>query len=285
MKLLILTFIFLSIISCRKEEEIWDELTDGERTELQNRSNTKCLSQAEDDVLDLTSTSNTELLRLSRLDSWKLEYFKGTTPTDIIETSKIYVWKISGSTVYFLLKLTENGSPVNKFVKFTSTTNSEMFEDLRQRKCITQDITLSVSQTLLSAGVSEAAVTEDTDTYSKTVATHSYPDELPAFFGFFNKKRVKTLYNDETDAVKSSETSNWVITRIEDVSSLPTDFTNNTDYPNKTYCVVDYTAGTPNVYPIPNASGYGLECGTSATDGPDPDGDTVENFDPATELI
>lgn len=281
MKYLFFIVLLSGLLACQEKEGVWDELTAAERLALQNRANAKCLAGAANDILDITSTSNTELIRLSRLDTWKLEYSKGDV---LIETSNIYVWKISGSTVYFLVKIIEGGSPSNIFVKFTSTTNSEIFEDLRQKKCITEDITLSVSRTLLTAKVEEARTTVDTDTYSKTVATHTYQDEFPAFFGFLNKKRVKTLYNDETNAVKSSETYKYVITRITDIVSLDADFTDDTIYPNKTYCVVNYTSGTPNVYPLPNASDYGLECTTSSTIGPDPDGDTIENFDPATEL-
>lgn len=281
MKIAALLLVLISLISCREEEGIWDKLTPAEQAALRARSQAKCLANADTDILDITDSSNTELLKFARLDTWKLEYKKDSA---LIETSKVHVWKVDGSTVYFLFSLVEGGSTSNKFVKFTNVTNSELFEDLRQKKCIS-DLDLSVSRTLLSAVIEEGKVTIDTDTYYKFKATHSFHDELPAFFGFFNKKRVKSIYNTSNDTVKSSEKYEYIVTRITDVSSLSTDFTNNTNYPNKTYCVVDYTAGTPNVYPLANALSYGLKCSSDVNLGPDPDGDTIPNFAPATELV
>lgn len=281
MKVATLLLVLFTLISCREEEGIWDELTLAEQAAIRARSQAKCLANVATDILDITDTSDTELLRFTRLDTWKLEYKKDSA---LIETSKIYVWKIDGSTVYFLFSLVEGGSTSNKFVKMTNVTNSELFEDLRQKKCIS-DLDLSVSSTLLSAGIEEGEVTIDSDTYYKFKATHSFHDELPAFFGFFNKKRVKTIYNTSNDSVKSTETYDYIITRIDDISSLSTDFSNNTTFPNKTYCVVDYAAGTPNVYPLANALNYALECSSDVNVGPDPDGDTIPNFAPATELV
>jgi hypothetical protein len=276
-----LLFVLLTLISCREEEGIWDKLTPAEQAALLARSQTKCLANAATDILDITDTSNTEMLNLARLDTWKLEYKKDSA---LIETSNVYVWKVDGSTVYFLFSLIEGGSTSNKFVKMTNVTNSELFEDLRQKKC-TSGLELSVSRTLLSAVIEEGEVTIDADTYYKFKATHSFHDELPAFFGFFNKKREKSIYNTSNDTVKSSEKYEYIITRITDVTSLSTDFTNNSTYPNKTYCVADYTAGTPNVYPLANALNYALECSLDVNVGPDPDGDTIPNFAPATELV
>jgi hypothetical protein len=283
LKISIILIVLLSLMSCRKEEGVWDELTDAERTALRARASSKCLAAAADDVLDFTTTSNTELLRFSRLDSWKLEYKKASV---LVETSNIYVWKVSGSTVYFLFKMLEGGSPRNIFVKFKKTTNSEMLEDLRVKKCAKIETeTFSIGRSTITGKIDEGRVLVDADTYSKTIATHTYNDEVPAFFGFFNKVRVKTLYNDETDAVKSSETFNYVITRITDIVSLPTDFTNDTNYPNKTYCVVTYSKPAAiNVYPLPNATAYGLACTSSSSVGPDP-GSDGEDFDPDTELV
>ncbi|MBA2405312.1 MAG: hypothetical protein H0V66_11120 [Bdellovibrionales bacterium] len=284
MKISFFLIVLLILSACRKEEAIWDELDAADRLVIRNRANSKCLAQALDDLTDIITTSNTELTRFARLDTWKLEYLKETA---VIETSKIYVWKVSGTTVYFLFSMIEGGVPTNKFIKFNTTTNSEMLADLRKKKCDKSDesLTVSISRQLFTAKIVEARATVDADTYSITTATHTFADELPAFFGYFVKKRVKKSYNDETDVVKTTETFNYKITRITDAVSLSTDFTNDSTFPSKTYCVVDYTAGTPNVYNKPNVANYSLECSTSSTLGPDPDGDTVENFDPITELV
>ena len=153
-----------------------------------------------------------------------------------------------------------------------------MFQDLRTKKC-DKTLTLAVSPSLLTGTTEEGPITIDSASYYKLKTTSSYENPFPAFFGFIYKKRVKTIYNDETDVVTSTETHDYVVDRVADVASLNTNFESDTLYPNREYCVVNYTAGTPNVYPFPIASKFGLSCTTVTTPGgPDPDGDLTENF-------
>jgi hypothetical protein len=275
LKLIFLLGLILLLSSCEENIQSYDDLSADEQLYIRTRARVKCMAETEDDILDIIETSSSALLAYTRLDTWKLEYSKNNA---LIETSKIYVWKISGSTVYFLVSYVEAGTTSSKFVKFTNTVNSEMFQDLRTKKC-DKDLTLSISPSLLTGTILEGPTTIDDNSYYKVTNTYSYTNPYPSFFGLINKKRVKKIYNDDTDTVTSTETYNYVITRITDVASLDTDYTDDTLYPNKKYCVVDYTAAVPNVYPLPNASDFGLSCTTNTSPGPDPDGDTVENFD------
>ncbi len=280
MKLILFLAFALLFSSCEENIESYDDLTADEQLYIRTRARTKCMAETSADILDITETSNNQLLTFTRLDTWDLVYKKND---DVIETSKIYVWKISGSTVYFLISFVEGGSTSNKFVKFTTTINSEMFEDLRTKKC-DKALTLAVSPSLLTGTTDEGPITIDADSYYKLKTTSSYESLFPAFFGFINKKRVKKIHNDETDVVMSTETYDYIVDRVADVTSLDPNFEDNTLYPNKTYCVVNYTAGVPNVYPLPTATNFGLSCTTETSPGPDPDGDLTENFD-KSELV
>lgn len=280
MKLILLLAFTLLISSCEENIESYDDLNAAEQLYIRTQARAKCMAETQEDFLDIIDTSNTQLLQLSRLDTWDLVYKKNDA---VIETSKIYVWKISGSTVYFLISFVEGGSTSNKFVKITSTINSEMFQDLRTKKC-DKDLTLSTSPSLLTGTIEEGPITINADSYYKVKSTHSFVNTFPDFFGFINKKRVKKIYNDDTDAVTSTDTYDFIITRVTDVTSLDTNFASDTLYPNKEYCVVDYTAGVPNVYPLPSAPDFGLSCEPDTSPGPDPDGDLTENFD-MSELV
>ena len=280
MKFILLLSLVLLFSSCEENIESYDTLNAQEQAYIRSQARIKCEAETSADILDIIETSNSHLIQLLRLNTWDLVYKKDD---NVIATSKIYVWKVSGSTVYFLVSFTEGGSTSNKFVKFTSAINTEMFQDLRTKKCA-KTLTLSVSPSLLTGTTEEGPITIDSASYYKLKTTNSFENPFPAFFGFIYKKRVKKIYNDETNAVTSTETHDYVVDRVADVTTLDTNFESDTLYPNRKYCVVNYTAGATNVYPFPIASDFGLSCTTETSPGPDPDGDLTENFD-KSELV
>lgn len=263
----IVPFILLGA-SCKQENVgMYDRLTNDERTAIQNARYEKCLSDSAKNYEDFTEISNERMLDMVRDQSWKYEYKKDNS---VIETSYINVWKISGGTVYFLMTLTEGGVTTNKFLKLSTTMNSEMIADLKEKKC-RKTVTITDTSSSATAKVEEDRGSDDSDTYFIPTVTYSFDFNLPAYFGVRNLKREKKTYNEDTDAVTKTETFEYVMTAR---SNPPAQTSPYTTYNNRQYCTIKFTVGTPNTYTFP----YDPDCKTDANIDP-------AAFDPATELV
>lgn len=274
--LLILTVVFLSFLGCRKEEGIWDKLSQAEKDALQLRANNQCLADEEKDINDIINVSNVELSRLARNDAWKME---NKQDTSILSTSKIYVWKISGNTVYFLISFADGDN--HRYVKVNTTTNSEMFDDLRRRKCFNDFTKSSLDANSVSAEIEDARVAEVDSGYSIITNTYSYTEINPAFFGLISPKKVKKTYKKD-DTVSATLIYTNTITRTDDLV-LGTVY-NSPDYRNLTYCVPAYTNGTPNSFLKPGSANYSMNCTSDPVAGVDANGDGLIDFKPSEEL-
>lgn len=137
---------------------------------------------------------------------------------------------------------------------------------------------------------------EDSNNLYKLFRTYSFLSSQPAFFGEMKVKTEKKLY-DNNETYKSVTSDTYDVTAF----ATPTDqdeplYTNNVDYPNRTYCMVDSAnpvgSNTYREYTFPinflvtdltaTATSH-LNCATG-TDNP-----TItvggETFAPATELV
>lgn len=264
---LIASFI-LVLVSCKEENVgVYDQLTQGERDAIRDARYNKCLSESVRNYEDFTEISNERILDMARHQSWKYEYKKDNS---VVETSYINVWNISGGTVYFLMTLTEGGVTTNKFLKFSTTMNSEMIADLKEKKC-RKTVTITDSSGSATAKVEEARGSDDSDTYFIPTVSYHFDYNLPAYFGVRNLKREKKTYNENTNAVTKTETFEYVMTSRSNPPTLSSPYTS---YINRQYCTIKFTAGAPNTYSFP----YDLDCKTDATIDP-------AAFDPATELL
>ena len=98
-KYLVGLIIIFGLISCTDEEiPSYDDLTDDEQEDIRNQSQQKCISESQTNFNNLTSSSNSNMGSFYRGQYWKVTYTVGSTSSD----NYIYVWKVNGTTVYFL---------------------------------------------------------------------------------------------------------------------------------------------------------------------------------------
>jgi hypothetical protein len=276
----LILFSLLSFTACEEQVEKGDELSDSAREFLRRRAALKCINGSNGTVEEFYENSNEKLMDYERADSWEFKYSKGTTEVD---TSHIYVWKVTSTHVYFRLRLEEGGTTTNYFLKMDTTTNMDMIRNLQRDKC-NKDLTLNFSSSKMTANIESPRINEDADTESESEVDYRIESQYPAFFGALNRKKTKRFYDkDDDDTVKKTETYDYVFKRISDVTQ-PATFTDST-ISNRRYCVVpsvvDPDGSSLRKYAFPFVLN---NCVTSDTVGPDADGDTVPDFDPSAEL-
>jgi hypothetical protein len=278
--ILFLSFLIL-ICSCQETLQVGNKLTEAERNELATRGYNKCISDTSSVFQTFYENSNESMLDYYRNKSWKFEYKKDST---VIETSYFYVWKVTSTAVYLRLKLLENGVTTNYFIKVDATQNQEMVKNVQVLKCQkTYDVTYSSSS--LNVNIDEARAAEDATTESSAETDYRFSSSYPAFFSTLDKLRTKRIYDNGSQSVKKTETYDYILTAISDVSQ-PATYDDATII-NRKFCSIKSTApvapNTFNSYSLP--FDFKSTCVTSDTAGPDGDGDAVEDFDPATDLI
>ncbi|MFP5386808.1 MAG: hypothetical protein ACLGHN_12055 [Bacteriovoracia bacterium] len=275
-----LSLVLLAVLTssaCEKEVAVGDRLTDEERAYLRARAAAKCIAASESNFENFVEDSNAYMLSYHRDQTWKYEYKLNNTTQ---ETSYIYVWKVNPPHVYFRLKVTEAGVTTNKFIKLDTTGNEEMAENIQKLKC-DKTLTVSDSASAMTATKKEDRTREDSETWVELDYDYRLRSTLPVYFSALNFMRTKRSY-DNNLVLTQTNTYDYVITDVADTAQ-PSSYTDSTIV-NRQYCVVEYLAPTPpatlNVFAVP----FQLECTSSDTIGPDANGDTTEDFDPATEL-
>jgi hypothetical protein len=268
----------LLLISCQEELQKGSDLSDSELDYIRARAAAKCVSESNTDFSDFEDSSNSVMLNSERENTWKLEYKKDNT---VIETSYIYVWKVSSPFVYYRIKLTEAGVVKNQFLKVDTTTNDEMMRNLQEQDCA-KTLDVAVGPSSMTVNVDSGLATEDSSTLAKYEKDYRLITSYPAYFGSLNRKITKKSYNN-SEVLQKTEVFDYVFTNTSD-TTLP-DTYNDASIVNAEYCVVTNTTAvlpdTLDNYTFP----FTLTCTTSDTAGPDGNGDTVEDFDPATELV
>lgn len=275
MKTIILIFALLMLASCEEEVQMYDKLTAAERAAIEQRSELKCLTDTENTFEQYGENSNDKLLELTRNDSWKFEYKKDNT---VIETSYLYVWKVSAPNVYFRFKLTQAGVTKNQFIKIDTSSNEDIIRNIQEKKC-SKALTVSQSETNINMKVEVKKSREDADTVVDTITDYRMPVALPAYFSVLNRTLTKKSYNNDEELQKT-EKFEYIFTRISDVTQ-PATYTDS-DISSREFCVVKYTDPTPPDTRDDYAFPFTLLCETGNVD---VNGDAVIDFTPATELV
>lgn len=275
MKYLILAGL-VALAGCREEESIWDQLTDDERESLRERTRVRCESDAASNFEDLTTSSNTKLIDYERGDYWKVTVAGSTS------TRNLRVWKVNGNNVYFLYYDPSVAS--NLFIKVTTTVNSEMFEDLRKKKCkYDSGYTITQSSSTVTVKKKDVTSTEDSTRY-KSDYTHTGSSSTPAFFSYFNVTQAKKKLNDDGNVVSTENLSNKIEYVGKDTDVLESSISS---YSPRRYCIIKYTGnsgtiGTDKFYYGPTYPFIGnLTCTADDADGSDPNsggGDAAMTF-------
>ncbi len=278
-KILILTILSLFVVSsCQEELQKGSELSASELAYIRARAAAKCVAESNTDFSDYEDSSNSVMMNSERGNTWKLEYKKDNT---LIDTSYIYVWKVTPSSIYYRIKLTESGVVKNQFLKVDTTTNDEMMRNLQEQDCA-KTLDVAVGPSSMTVNVDTGLATEDSSTLVKFERDYRLITSYPAYFGSLNRKITKKSYNNDEELQKT-EVFDYVFTNTSD-TTLP-DTYNDASIVNAEYCVVTYSPAvlpdTLDNYTFP----FSLTCSASDTNGPDGNGDTVEDYDPATDLV
>lgn len=218
------------------------------------------------------------MLGFARGTTWKYEIKKGSdSPT----TSYLYVWKVTSPNIYILHKDATTDPTTHRFIKISTTNNTEMFENIQKYICA-KTFEGSDSASAVTPVIKVARAREDADTLAELDTTYYLTRNFPAYFGALKKTRVKRTY-DNNEKLTATITTEYKIVEPATTTTLETTY-NSTNYPNRQYCVVDFTLAvapaTLNTYAFP----FDLVCTTTDATGPDADGDSVPDFNPITEL-
>ena len=272
----ILSLFFL--ISCQEELQKGSDLSASELAYIRARAAAKCVSESNTDFSDFEDSSNSTMLGSDRNTTWMFEYKKDST---VIETSYIFVWKVSSPYVYYRIKLNESGVVKNQFLKVDTTTNNEMMRNLQEQDCA-KTLDVSVGPSSMTVNIDTALATEDATTLVKYEKDYRLVTSYPAYFGSVNRKITKKSYNTD-EVLQKTEVYDYVFSSSSDTTQ-PDNY-NDASIINAEYCVVTNTTAvlpdTLDNYTFP----FTLTCTTSDINGPDGNGDSVEDFDPITELV
>lgn len=279
-KLIASMCLVMSVVSCETQVQKGESLTPQELEYLRARAKVKCVADTAATFKEYYEATNSKMLSFERGDSWKYEYKKDNT---VVDTSYIYVWKVSPPDVYFRLKLTEAGTLTNYFFKVSTDTNADVALYIQDQIC-EKKIDLTYNNNTMNLNVDVDRAREDADTEAEVDNDYRFTTAYPLFFSSYNKKRVKRIYNNNSNTVKTTETYDYILTQISDVAQ-PATYT-DASITNRKFCMMKSTAPTApatlDVFALPLDV---TNCVTSDTAGPDLNGDSVEDFDPATELV
>ena len=134
----------------------------------------------------------------------------------------------------------------------------------------------------MTVNIDTALATEDATTLVKYEKDYRLVTSYPAYFGSVNRKITKKSYNTD-EVLQKTEVYDYVFSSSSDTTQ-PDNY-NDASIINAEYCVVTNTTAvlpdTLDNYTFP----FTLTCTSSDTNGPDGNGDSVEDFDPITELV
>lgn len=257
MKLILLLGLALFISSCEESIPSYDTLNSNEQTYIREQAQRKCEANTAGILTNLKETSNRKMSTFKRGDFWEITVI-GTTSPDYV-----YVWKVEGTTVYFLYQKGKDSS--HNFIKMTPTFNGEMFDDLRIQKCATKIPLITLSATSYSVKNVDVLSTQGADKY-RTDTTFSSQDDYPAFFGLFAKKVFKEKLDTNGNVVSSENLTNSIAYKGNNADL----FTTFDQYSGKKYCVFTYGNGPPKTFTLLTDTQelFGLTCTTTIATSP-----------------
>jgi hypothetical protein len=242
LKYFILSIIFLSLLSCNKEEGVWDKLTTAERLALRNRAETKCRSDSKNHFDSFKKNSDSLFYGTETAD-----YVKGTTFNHSFDnddyTHKITIWKKTATDVYFLI-FVDDSTDIYRFLKIPKTTNDSMIEDLQNKYC--NKTTTSDPYFSLSTSSKTYKQFKTVSSTKETTYTFSYSLNLLAFFSSYKESRKDQTLDTNGDATGEAKTLVGTLSAavgpVENVPEFDTYADYLANYPTTTLCIVNYSA-------------------------------------------
>jgi hypothetical protein len=231
----------MSLVSCREEEGVWDELTDDERTALRLRANNKCKAET-DPVFDDFKTKSGDAFYGSGAYVPGITFnhiFKEGSATDY--THKVTVWKVTATDVYFLI-FVDDSTDIYKFLKIPKTTNETMITELQTRYCDRSDLR-DVNFTLALGSKTYKQVRESST--KENIYTFTYSHSLLAFFSVYKETRKERALNTagEPTGTATTMTGTFSVGKAEtNIPEFDTYAEYLAKYPTTTLCVVNHSS-------------------------------------------
>ncbi len=260
--------------SCQQNIESYNTLSPSEQDYIRTFSINRCKSDGASNISKYKTSSNAALGSYYRTQFWKIELSKDST---VQSTDYLFVWKVDGTSVYFLKQSAVGTGQEYKFYKMTHDFNSAMIDDLLQKRC---EKTYSITNSATDASVkfTDLATTEPPDNY-KSNYTYSMSSDSPLLFLNYNYTQLKQKL-DTSGTVTSSNNYTYKITYGGTTTNLESSYTS---YSNAKFCIIDYTEPDASskdfVFPYTDNN-----CTTSASGPANPGTDTSMNFVPSAEL-
>ncbi len=242
MKYFILSLIFLSFLSCNKEEGIWDKLSLAEQNAIRLRSQNQCLADSANHFDSFMTTSD-DLFYGSAAYALGTTYnhtFKDGTVTDY--THKITVWKVTATDVYLLIYI-DDSTDIYKFLKIPKATNDSMIASLQSKYCDKTasrdtDFSLSTSAKTYKQFKNISATKDSTHTFT-------YSFSLLAYLSIYKESRKDQPLDTNGDATGTVSTMNGTLSAPTTETNIP-EFDTYVEYlaayPTTTLCIVNSSA-------------------------------------------
>lgn len=267
-----------------------------EQTNLQNREKLRCYADIKKDTLDFRAEV-ADLGGFSRGDRWTYTLTKteGTTNT-VTKSSTIYVWKVSGDYLYYLITLKDAYSvTTHRFIRISKTEFNAMITDLANKFCDHATYSTVVGTTSSSAFTHKVDSTE-TSTGSNTYevsTTYTFTFANLPFLGSFNSNVVKKEKNSDGNYTNANGVTlkGALSARTSGSFASDVDQYNDVAYTGATFCTLNKPTGAgtdadPYVYSIPYEAiipDSSYQCGGSA-DGAGPTTGLEPWPNPGTDL-
>jgi hypothetical protein len=245
LKIAALLIILLTLISCREEEGVWDELTPAEQAALRLRAQSKCLSESADAFNTFKSSSNTKFYTNASAYAAGVTFnhtFKEGSSTTNLFTHKITIWKITATDVYLLNHIEYTSTDEYQFIKIPKATNEAMIDDLQSRYCdrsTGQDDSFS-----LSTASRTYKYIKQVTTLKKNTSTFTYDVNLLVFLSRYKESRSTQLYDSNGNVSGSATSSTGTLSAGAAETSIPV-FNNYASYAASpsptTLCLVNYS--------------------------------------------
>lgn len=187
MKISFIFLLLLIVVSCRKEEGIWDKLTQAEKDELMSRATTQCTTDSNSHFNDFKTRSGDAFYNTGAHVAgitFNHSLKDGTTEK---YTHKITVWRVTATDVYFLVEVNDTAGDEYRFLKIPKATNEAMITALQTKHC---DQTAEGKADGFSLTVGSKTFTQVKKVSNKeNTYTYTYSPTLLAFFSKYKESR------------------------------------------------------------------------------------------------
>ncbi len=259
MKALASILVLLTLCACRREENVWNELSASEREAARQLAQENCLRDTEDkynqfkrESEDVYTSSNWE-----RGDGWIHQLKEGST---VQHETKVMVWKNQGNEIYLVLhSKPRGGGTTQSMLRITAASNADAIDALQEMECgrtVEAGSGLTIKDTYYtSLGNDQREKREETYSFARS--------HLAWMGGSYHLRRTTSVVDEDGETVSGEETITLTSTfsrMDEDDVALPSVNTVATAFAGS-YCEPEASHALPyttTCYATPVAAGWDL---------------------------